>query len=52
MDKPQEPITESHECLSLLDEFYEQNWDMISTEDYEKAKKDPKWLKVAVSIGF
>ena len=45
MDKPQEPITENHEYLALLDEFYEQNWDMISQGDYEKAKEDPEYFK-------
>ena len=48
MDKPQEPITENHEYLALLDEFYELNWDMISTEDYEKAKEDPVYFKALV----
>ena len=45
MNNPQEPVTERHEYRRLLNEFYDQNRDMISREDYEKAKEDPMYFK-------
>ena len=48
MNNPEEPVTERHDYRRLLNEFYEQNRDMVSPEDYEKAKEDPMYLKALV----
>lgn len=48
MEKDAIAITTGQEYLELLDEFYEQNRDMVSQEDYEKAKEDPVYFKALV----
>ena len=48
MEKDTGPITTGQEYLGLVDEFYEQNRDMVSLEDYEKAKKDPAYFKALI----
>ena len=45
MNNPQEHATERHEYRKLLNEFYEQNRDMVSSDDYEKAKEDPEYFR-------
>jgi hypothetical protein len=40
--------TKSKEYRRLLDEFYEKNHEMVSAEDYQKAKEDPEYFKALV----
>ena len=48
MEKDTGAITREQQYLELVDEFYEQDRDTISPEDYEKAKKDPAYFKALV----
>ena len=48
MNNPQEHATERHEYRKLLNEFYEQNRDMVSSEDYEKGKEDPTYFRALI----
>lgn len=41
-------ITREKEYLKLVDQFYEQHRNMVSREDYEKAKKDPMHFKAVI----
>lgn len=41
-------ITREKEYLKLLDQFYEQNRNIVSGEDYEKAKTDPAYFKALI----
>ena len=48
MKSPQKPVTKPDKYRRLLDEFYEQNRDTVSQEDYETAREDPMYFKALV----
>ena len=48
MKNPQERPDKTDEYRRRLDEFYEQNHEMVSAEDYQKAKADAEYFKALV----
>ena len=49
MNKDAEGVSREPEYCKLVDEFYQQNKDTVSPEDYEKAKEDPVYFKALVT---
>ena len=48
MNKDAEAVSREPEYCKLVDEFYQQNKDTVSPEDYEKAKEDPVYFKALI----
>jgi pyoverdine/dityrosine biosynthesis protein Dit1 len=41
-------ITREQKYLKLVDEFYQQNKNVVSEEDYQRAKTDPAQFKALI----
>jgi hypothetical protein len=48
MEQDPAAITRLEKYRRLVDEFYEQNKDFVSEEEYEQAKTDPEQLRVLI----
>ena len=48
MQKDAAAITRREEYRKILDEFYEQNEDFVSEQEYERATTDPEHLKALI----
>ena len=45
MQEDTETIIPDQEYHKLLDEFYQENLDIVSKDEYERAKNDPEYLR-------